>query len=53
MGWPQYVVAALLSFEVIASYCLNGWPRPPISFQSKLLEIGAIALLLHAGGFWK
>lgn len=52
MGWPQWVLAVALAFEVLASLLLDGRPRLPIDFGRKALEILVLALLLHAGGFW-
>ncbi|MDT9693942.1 hypothetical protein Q5762_37590, partial [Streptomyces sp. P9(2023)] len=53
MGWAQWLVAALLGFEVVAAWFVHGWPRPPVSFGSKACEVAALAFLLHLGGFWK
>lgn len=53
MGWAQWLVAALLGFEVVAAWFVHGWPRPPVSFGSKACEVAALVFLLHLGGFWK
>jgi len=53
IGWAQWVVAVLLVVELFAASVLHGQPRPPTNLSSKILELSVIALLLHAGGFWK
>ena len=53
MGSAQWIVAILMASEVIAAFFIDGWPRPPVSFESNVIEVSALALLLHAGGFWR
>lgn len=53
MGWPQRLLAGLLVLEVVGGFLLHGHARPPVDFATKVLETACLALLLHAGGFWK
>ncbi len=53
MGFAQWAMAVLMISEVVLAFCIDGWPRPPVSFGSKLGEMLALFIILHAGGFWR
>ncbi|MDD2870105.1 hypothetical protein [Neomegalonema sp.] len=53
MGWPQWVFAGLLAISVIVGFMLDGEPRDPWSFTGSAGSAAILALLLHAGDFWR
>lgn len=53
MYWPQWVLVLLLLAQAIAGFVMDGRPRSPWSFSDSVLGAAVLALLLHAGGFWK
>jgi hypothetical protein len=53
MGWPQYVVIALLAGSLGVAAAKHGEEQAPISIWTTMFSTIIWVILLTCGGFWK
>lgn len=52
MSAPQYVMAGILGFQVLAAFIVHGKPREPWNAGSILVGVLLYWVILMWGGFW-
>lgn len=52
MGWPQYIIAAVLVLQAVANVIHHGESRGEFNAGAGVSAAAVYALLLHVGGFW-
>ena len=51
-GWAQWVMIALIAFEIIAAAVMHGSPRKPVHVGNYIINSSLILILLIFGGFF-